>query len=250
VRFSSSAALPPPSVPVDQFGAVLLPFAGLPWILGGGLLGPIGAVLLSGISGLLIGLWSTHTLFTMVEMALLGAVFSVSVHQRYRSIAFRALRQPILAAVGLIPLRYLLYVLGAYFTIPGEAAVRLDYAFSNAGAITLSFAGEMLVAGLVAQIASMVLQSLWGGRREMQPLPEKSSLETRFLFGAGTFILLLVFTLLIGNWIVAGKAARNMLEELLSSTAKMVSQSVPFFLETGQNLAEQIASNPIFSGCC
>ena len=245
LQFSSSISLPPPGVPTDQFGTILLPFAGLPWILGGGLLGPIGAVLLGGLTGLLSGLWNTHSLFTMLEMALLGAIFSASIRQRYRTPLFRALRQPLVAVIGLIPLRFVLYVLGVYFTIPGEAAVRLDYAFSNVGAISLAFAGEMLVAGLVAQIVSMAFSLLWGGRQEVQISPTERSLEARFMFGTGVFILLLLFTLLLGDWIVAGNAARGMLKDRLSSTAQMVSESVPFFLETGQNLAEQIASNPL-----
>ena len=54
-------------------------------------------------------------------------------------------------------------MLGACFANPGEVAVRLDYAFSNAGAMTLAFGGEMILAGLMAQIASKALRSLWGG---------------------------------------------------------------------------------------
>jgi PAS domain S-box-containing protein len=69
-------------------------------------------------------------------------------------------------------------------------------------------------------------------------------LEARFLYGTGVFVLVLLITLLIGDWIVAGKAARNMLRDRLRSTAETTSQTVPFFMETGQNLAEQIASNP------
>ena len=211
LQISSSTALPPPGVPIDQFGATLLPFAGLPWTLAGGLLGPIGAALLGGLTGLLRGLWDTHSLFTMLEMALLGAVFSVSVRQRYRTLLFRVLRQPLVAIVGLIPLRAVLYVLGAFFTISGEATIRLDYALSNVGAVTLAFAGEMLVAGLVAQILAMASPSLWGGQREVQPSPAERSLEARFMFGSGVFILLLLVVLLIGDWIVAGNAARRML---------------------------------------
>ncbi|MFZ5818488.1 MAG: ATP-binding protein [Chloroflexota bacterium] len=243
-RLSSSAALPPPGVPTDQFGAALLPLAGISWTLGGGLLGPVGAALLGGLTGLLRGLWDTHNLFTLLEMALLGMVFSASVRQRYRTTLFRVWRQPVVAAFGLIPLRAVLYVLGAYFTIPGEATVRLDYALSNAGAVTLAFAGEMLVAGLTTQALALVLPSLWGSQREAQPSPAERSLEKRFLFSTGGFVLLLLIALLIGDWIVAGNAARRMLQDRLRSTAEMASQSVPFFLETGQNLAEQIAANP------
>jgi len=236
--------LPTPGIPTAQFGAALLPFAGIPWTLGAGLLGPVGAALVGALTGLLRGLWDTHSLFTALEMALLGAVFSATIRQRYRTVLFRILRQPLVAVILLIPLRAALYVLGAYFNISGEATVKLDYALSNVGAVTLAFAGEILIAGLVAQIVSAAFPTLWGGQREVQPSPAERSLEARFLFGTGAFILLLLITLLIGDWIVAGNAARRMLRDRLSSTAEMASQSVPFFLETGQNLAEQIASNP------
>ena len=243
-HITSSAALPTPGIPTAQFGAALLPFAGLPWTLAAGLLGPIGAALVGGLTGLLRGLWDTHSLFTMLETALLGAMFSAAIRQRYRTLLFRILRQPLMAVILLIPIQAALYVLGAYFTVTGDATARLDYALSNVGAVTLAFIGEMLVAGLVAQIVSAAFSSFWGGQREVQPSPAERSLEARFLFGTGAFILLLLVALLIGDWIVAGRAARNMLEDRLSSTANMAAQTVPFFLETGQNLAEQIASNP------
>lgn len=242
LRISSSGALPPPGVPTEQFGAVLLPFAGLPFVLGGGFLGPIGAALLGGLTGLLRGIWDTHSLFTMLEMALLGLLFSVATRQGYRTMTFRLMRQPLLAVIMLIPLQSVLYLLGTYFTIPGNATVRLDYVLSNVGIVTLSFAGEMLVAGFVAQIVAMAFPAIWGGERGMFPSPAERSLEARFLFGMGAFILLILITLLIGDWVVAGRAARRMLEDRLSSTAQIASQSVPFFLETGQNLAEKIAS--------
>jgi len=244
LRIAPRTALPLPGLPTNQFGTALLPFAGLPWILGAGLIGPFGAASLGGLTGLLRGLWDTHSLFTMLELALLGAVYSVFVRQRYRTVFFRVLRQPLFAVISLIPLHAILYVLGAYFTIPGEATARLDYAFSNAGTVMLAFTGEMLMAGLVAQIMIIAFPSTWGGQHEIQPSPVEQSLEARFLFGTGAFILLLLITLLIGDWIIAGKAARKMLKDRLSSAAWMASQSVPFFLETGQNLAEQIATDP------
>ena len=245
LRISPSNALPPPGVPIDEFGAALLPLAGLPWILAGGLLGPFGAALLGGLTGLLRGVWDTHSLFTVLELAILSGLYSVAVRQRYRTLLFRVLRQPMVAGLILVPLRAVLYLVGAYFSISGDATVRLDYALSNLGVVMLAFAGEMLVAGLVAQILSMASPALWGGKEEDQPSPAERSLEGRFMFGSGVFILLLLVTILIGDWIVAGNAARRMLRERLSSTAEMSAQSVPFFLETGQILAEQLAGNPL-----
>ena len=166
-HITSSTALPTPGIPTAQFGAALLPFSGLPWILGAGLLGPIGAVFAGGLTGLVRGLWDTHSLFTMLELALLGVVFSATIRQRYRTVLFRVLRQPLVAVILLIPLQAGLYVLGAYFNISGEATVRLDYALSNVGAVTLAFAGEMLVAGLVAQIVSAAFPTSRGGKKDL-----------------------------------------------------------------------------------
>ncbi|MBV5344466.1 MAG: hypothetical protein JZU63_02490, partial [Rhodoferax sp.] len=90
------------------------------------------------------------------------------------------------------------------------ATARLDFALSNAWIVTLAFGGEMLVGGIVAQIISKAFPLLWGGKQPLKPSPGERSLESRFLFGVGTFISLLLLTLLIGDWVVAGQAARDM----------------------------------------
>jgi signal transduction histidine kinase len=58
------------------------------------------------------------------------------------------------------------------------------------------------------------------------------------------FILLLLLSLLIGGWLVTGQSARVLLEDRLSSAGESAAQSVPYFLGTGQSLAEQIAAEP------
>jgi hypothetical protein len=71
----------------------------------------------------------------------------------------------------------------------------------------------------------------------MQPSPGEKSIESRFCLQWARSFLLLLLTLLVGDWVVAGRAAREMLEDRLSSAAESAAQSVPFFLETGQNLS-------------
>lgn len=95
-RLSSSAALPTPGIPTDQFGSALLPFAAVPWTLAAGLLGPVCAALVGGLTGLLRGLWDTHSLFTMVETALLGAIFSAAIRQSYRTVLYVSCASPCL----------------------------------------------------------------------------------------------------------------------------------------------------------
>ncbi len=248
-RLASASARPMPNVPADAPGSALMIFSAIPWLLGGGLLGPFGAAGLGAFAGLLRGTWDTYSLFSILELAFLGIFFSVNMRQRYRTSAYRLLRQPVVGALLLIPFHLLFYVLSALFTqwgvdISSPATARLDFALSNAGVVTLAFGGEMLAGGIVAQIISMAFPANWGGKQLLQPSPGEKSLESRFLFAVGTFISLLLLTLLVGDWVVAGRAARDMLEDRLSSAGESAAQSVPFFLETGQNLAVQLASEP------
>ena len=244
--FSSASALPIPGLPEKAPGTTLMLFSAIPWTLAGGLLGPFAAAGIGALSGLLRGVWDTHSLFTVLEYSLLAVVFAAANRQRYRTLFYTALRQPLVSALALTVLHAVLYVLGAFFTASATATVteRLDYALSNLGLASLTFAGEMLFAGLVAQVIVVAFPGRWGGFGQLQPSPAEKSIETRFVFGTGTIITLLLITLLIGDWLIAGNAARGLLEDRLSNAAQMGAQNVPVFLEAGQNLAAQIAADP------
>ncbi len=247
VGLPSGSALPLPNFPSDHVpGSIILLFSAVPWTLAGGFLGPLPAAILGALAGLLRGVWDTYTIFAALEFALLGALFSASVRQRYRTLAYQITRQPLVSALILIPLHVIFYILGEFLSISSgvPVAARLDFALSNAGVTGLAFGGEMLVAGLVAQLAAAAFPSAWGSRQQPQPSPAERSLETRFLFGTVLIILMLLVALLVGDWIVAGRKATEMIQNRLSSTAGTAVQTVPFFFETGQNLAMQLASDP------
>ncbi|MBI5945005.1 MAG: HAMP domain-containing protein [Chloroflexi bacterium] len=249
IRLASASARPLPGLPANAPGSALMVFSAIPWTLAGGLLGPLGAAALGALSGLLRGVWNSYSLFSLLEFALMSAWYSVNMRQRYRTRVYGYLRQPLVGAILLIPVHLLFYVISSLFTqwgldVSATPAARLDFALSNAGVVTFAFGGEMLAAGLVAQIISMAFPALWGGQQSLQPSPGEKSLESRFLFATGTFISLLLLTLLVGDWIVAGRAAREMLADRLSSVGESAAHSIPFFLETGQNLAVQLAAEP------
>ena len=247
-RLSAPGALPLPGLPAEAPGSTMMFFSALPWTLAGAILGPIPAALLGGLAGLLRGIWDTHNLFSVLEMALMAALFSVSIRQRYRTPLYRLLRQPLAAALLLIPVRIVFQVLAALFTLSTSTAARLDFALSNMLVSTIAFAAEMMAAGLICQLIAELFPSRWAGKGNLLPSPAESSLEIRFLLGTGAFILLILLTLLVGVWLVAGRSARSMLQDRMSSTAEAAAQSVPFFMETGQNLISQIASKPELSG--
>lgn len=249
LRLTSASARPFPGLPADAPGSALMVFSAVPWMLGGGFLGPFGGAALGALAGLLRGAWDFYSLFPVLEFAFMGAWFSVQVRQRYRTFTYRLLRQPLAGALLLVPLHVFFYLVSALFTDWGVAAsapltARLDFALSNAGVVAFAFGGEMLLAGAAAQMAAAAFPAFWGGRGPLQPSPGERSIESRFLFAVGAFILLLLLTLLIGDWVVAGRAARSLLRDRLSSTAEAAAQGIPFFLETGQNLAVQLASDP------
>ena len=247
VRLPSGSALPLPNFPADYSpGSAMMLFSAVPWILAGGFLGPIGAALLGLFAGLLRGAWDTYSVFSMLELALLAILFSASVRQRYRTTIYQWMRQPLFSALIAIPLHWVLYIVGAFFSIPSNISVaaRLDFAFSNSGIAALTFGGEMLAAGVIAQFAMATFPFAWGEKKPLQPSPAERSLETRFVYATGTFIMALLLTLLIGDWVVAGQAANGLLKDRLASTAQTAAQNVPFFLETGQNLAVQLSTDP------
>ena len=246
LEFSSGSALPVPGLPQKAPGSTLMLFSAIPWTLAGGLLGPFAAAALGILSGLLRAVWDTHNLFTMLELGLMGVLFAVANRQRYRTPMFGLLRQPLVSALLLTIVHTVLFVLGAFFTVSTLATVseRLDYALSNAGVASLAFAGEMLVAGLVAQVLAIAFPLRWGGIGLLQPSPAEKSIETRFVSGTGTIISILLITVLFGDWIIAGKAARDLLQNRLQSVAQVGSQSVPFFFEAGKTWLRKLRTIP------
>ncbi|MEW6094474.1 MAG: ATP-binding protein [Chloroflexota bacterium] len=244
LRLPTGAALPEPGIPSGPHSPALMFFSALPWMLAGGFLGPVDALLVGLLTGLTRGLWDTHNFFSILEPALLAVLFSSAVRQRYRTLFYRLLRQPLFVSLGLVPVYALIFVSSAFFSVSDTVPARLDFALTNVGPASLAALGEMAVAGLFMQLAAIALPRAWGGQEALQPSPAERSLQVRFLTGGGTFIGLLIVLLILGDWIVAGSAARRMIRDRLASTAQAAAETVPFFLETGQNLAVQLAADP------
>ena len=244
IRLPVGTALPLPDVPQEPRGPALMLLSGLPLLLAGGILGPVAAALLGLLAGTVRFLWDTHSIFTSLELALLAVLFSMAVRQRYRTRMFTLLREPLVAALGLALLYVPVFIIDAFLASSGSMAARLDYALAAVFYAVLARGGELLLAGVFAQILVFAFPAAWGRNLPLQPSPAERSLEARFLFGTGTLISILLLALLAGDWLVAGTAARDMLNNRLKGTAELASQSVPFFLETGQNLAIQASQGP------
>lgn len=243
IRFSPGEILPPPMLPKDPAVPALMIFAAVPWVLAGGLLGPGPAAALAVLSGLLLALFDTHNPFLPLELAFFATLFSAAVHQPYRTPFYSSIRHPFIAAVLLALLYPVLLLLDSIFVAQGILANRLDYAITYLVLTTIAVVVSLLVAGLVAQVIAVIWPRMWGYSGPLHPSPAEKRLEARFLYSMAPLAIILAFTLMVGDWIVAGSAARRMLEGRMANAAQMAVDSVPFFMETGQNLISQIAEN-------
>jgi len=241
VNIPFDQALPVPGLPADLRLPVMFVLAGLPWVLAAGLLPPAWACGIGALIGLMIGLFETHQLFTALEYAGLATLFSAAVRQRYRTRLFAFLRHPLGAAAVLAVMYAPVYILSAFFATNGAAVARLDYALTQTWPIMLARGGELLLASLVAEVLYRIRFRGWGRNEHLAPSPLEISLQLRFFVITFSMVFVLVLTLTIGDWLVAGKAARDMIESRLSNTAQVATQGLPYFLEAGQNLLVSLA---------
>jgi signal transduction histidine kinase/HAMP domain-containing protein len=242
IRLPAWNALPLPEITLEPVGLAVMIFSAIPWVFAAGLLGPIPAAVLGGISGLVLALWDTHSLFTIFENALLAAALSSLVGQNYRTFIFRSLRHPLFAGIFVGILYPLIFVVDTIFLAGGTLTGQIDYGISNLGPNFIAFAVPLIVAGAVAEVVKFTFPDLWGGQKPWQPTPSESSLEARFFRSIVPIGLIFVIILIAGDWIIAGNAARQILQDRMASSAKIAAEGVPYFLDTGQSLILRIAN--------
>ncbi len=236
---------PLPNTPMEFNAPAVMIFSAIPWILAGGILGPFPAAVVGLMSGIITGLFTTHSVFTPFEISILALLFSVCARQNYRTWFYKFLRHPLGAIVVVLLLYIPVLIWGALFSTNDTLAVRLDYAFTQVWLVFAARAGEMFIAGLVAEGIYLSKSPVWGRRRPLVPSPAESNIQTRFFFGTVPLVFLLVFSLIVGDWLVAGHAAEQMIEQRLSSIASVAAESLPYFTETGENLILTLATSDL-----
>lgn len=247
VKIPVENALPMPGLPVEPWTPVMFVLAGLPWVLAAGLLEPLWVCALGALTGLVVGLYDTHHYFTFLEYAGLAALYGMAVRQRYRGWLFGLIRHPLGAALILAVVYAPVYMITTFLAAYGPWVARLDYAITQTWPIILIRGSEMILASLLAEGIYLARASFWGKRGPLVPSPFESSLQLRFFFTTAPMVLIFFLTLTIGDWLVAGAAARNMLRERVESTARLASSGLPYFLEAGQNLLLLMADPEIMS---
>ena len=228
---------------IDLAGISIVVFAALPWVLAAGLLGVFPAAGLGLLSGALIALFDTHSIFTPLEYGLLATFLGAAFHQRYRTWVFRALRHPLFSTALCALIYPLLFLLDTTLATTGSLAARLDIALSQVEIAAITVGVELLVAGVLSEIVAIAFPRLWGFSSPLEPSPVERRLQSRFLSSLAPLAVVVVVGLMAGDWIVASRAATGMLHDRLESTAEIAANNVPSFLETGQNLIQILAKD-------
>ena len=222
-----------PYMPVEPNPPALMFFAALPWVLAAGGLGTISAALLGVLSGICLALSETHSLYTPLQVGFLALLFATAVRQRYRTRFYQALRHPVIAALVVVLPFLAMVVFSSIFEVTGEPAVRLDYGITRTWPFVLARCLELLLAAVVGEAMLLLRSRYWRRPAILLPSPSESSLQARFAMTTLPLLLLLAFGMIIGDWLVAGNAARSMLRNQLSSTATVAADSLPYFMEAG-----------------
>lgn len=245
VGFSEENALPMPGMPVEPATSAIMVLSALPWVLASGILGPLPAAGLAAFSGLLVALWSTHSIFTPLEYAGLAWAFSAAVRQNYRTPFYGLLRHPLGAGVLLALAFAPIFIFTAFLASDGTLAVRLDYALTQSWQTMIARGAALIFASAFAELLYLARLPFWGEQTALEPAPTETSISVRFFIGTGALVVVIMLILMISDWIVAGRAARAMIRDRLSGTAQVVAESLPYFLETGQNLLTSLADEDL-----
>ncbi|MEA2008177.1 MAG: hypothetical protein U9O54_03575, partial [Chloroflexota bacterium] len=243
IRLPLWGGLPLPDVAIGTTGKALMLFAALPALLGGWLFGPFSASILGALTGISLAYLDTHSPFTILEFSWLAILFSVAVSQDYRTWLYRALRRPFLASLLLSGFYPLFFVLDAFFWVSGTVAERLDFAISNSYTAAVAIGGSFLIAGLLVELAAIFFSDSKASPQKLRPSPGETGLKVRFLSYVVWSALSVVILLIVVNWFVAGRSAKESIQSQMASVAQATTEAVPHFLNTGQSLVKQFAGN-------
>lgn len=244
VRLAPGAALPIPELGVPARGALLAPLLALPWMLALVWFGARAALPLAALGGLLLATADTRSPFTALEFALLAGAFAFLRSQRYSTTLFAWLRKPWVAAALLSLLYPFIYLASAFFWVSPSWLVSLDFALSRLGGVTLAAGLPLWLGALLLQLA-LARWPQWErpSAHSAQPAPSERSLEARFLFALVPLALIAFVAMGALTWWAAGRSAQQLFADRIDNNVQIAAGAVPFVLETGQSLMQQLAAD-------
>jgi len=232
--------IPLPNVPIENTVPTVMIFSMIPLLLAGGMLGVWPAAVLGFLSGIISAVWNTHSVFTPLETSALSMLMALALRQDYRTRLFIFLRRPVGAALAIIVLSVPIFLISTFFGTNGSLAAKLDYSFTRSWVLIVVNGIQLLIAGLLCELFQVNRSKYWIRFDSFRPSPIETGLQNRILYTTVPMVLVLLLTLVIADWIVAGKAARDILVDQLENSSRIAAENIPSILETGQSLTTSL----------
>lgn len=237
-----------PSIKLQAGGIDLfLPLlSAVPFFLAAGFFGPGLAAGTAFLTGLIISTWGGMNIFLPLELALIATCLGWAFFQDYRTPFYQGLRHPFVSSILVILIYPLIYIISLLLLSQGSIGMRLTFGVGQSLTIWISYGIFFLVAGIIGELFAFLVKSKWGSQGPKRPSPAERKLSARFMISVVPVSIFLIVVLIISAWSIAGRAARQMLEGRMATAAQMTAQSIPFYLETGQNLLLRLADESFY----
>ena len=232
-----------PIIPDSRLFQYMMILAAIPWMIAGGVLGPLPAIMLAGISGLLYAFLSSNQIFIPLVFMTLALVFSWSVRQRYRTFTFRLLRFPLVA--GLFSLITCLpALLTAQILIQkGSLAARFAAAFLLLLSDFKTVTSMVLIGGMVCVLIKLVFPKVWKIQSELSPSPLETYSIVKWIAVVLPVLIFITGAATYTSWKIAERNTRRDLASELANTADQISDDLELFLGVGRGLILDTAND-------
>jgi signal transduction histidine kinase len=237
--------LPLPNVPQESNSPEIILFSTIPILLAAGMLGSWPAVVIGLLSGVINAFWNTHSIFTPIETAAIAYLLSIALTQNYRTLFYRLIRRPLGASILVALFSTPIYLVSTFFSTNGSMAARLDYCFTQSWMLIVTNGVQLIVAGILCELFLVQKLSSWIQNKNLVPSPSESGIQARVLSITLPMVLILIITLSVADWSVAGQSARSMIKNQLQNAADSASDNIPYIIETGQSLVSDMVASDI-----
>ena len=242
LRFSNASILPPPGIPGESPAPGVPILGAVPIVLTGALFGAGPAMIIGLIAGLVRGGLDSSRVFSPLELAAFGSFVGFLLHQNYRGLGGRLMRQPLVASfIGASYLWVMLFV-DVYAATGGSSLSALDYArsflFASAGAVCL----DGLSGGLLGQGLYPLMPGLKPSITATLTPPQSRSMNRRLLTSLIPMTLVMILAMFYAVTSAAIGEAKNQAIIAMIRGADNASQMIPQFFNTGQELLRRFAS--------
>ncbi len=218
-------------------------FGALPWVLAAGLVGEAPALLVGLAAGLARGGWGTHSILTPLEVAVAAAAFAWMSRTHHSEWPARLARRPAISALMAGGVLVALRSVDLYAHSSGTFYDGLDHVLTHFGPMATSAVAEVGLAGVAAEYVRWRSGARWYRPAALVPGPYSRSLTARMLLAFSALGLAAAVGLVYGDWVLARSYAHELVEGQMVRTARQAGEGIPYFIETGRQLAAEVAES-------